>query len=125
MEVIESLLLLFLAFPSYLTVMTLMQGIDPRYRLENPKVAPIPPGLEAMSVKEVRGVFHFCSIMFNVTNREMGFLLRLADRIIPLQTKSGWEFTIAYLAECLRIVSDLLSENPLEDGKTWVSVYAS
>jgi len=125
MEVIESLLLLFLAFPSYLTVMTLIQGIDPRYRLRNLKVAPIPPSLEAMSVKEVRRVFHFCSIMFNVTNKEMGFLLRLADRIISLQTKSGWKFTITYLAECLRIVFDLLSENPLEDGKTWVSVYAN
>lgn len=118
MEVIEFLLLLFLGFPSYLTVMTLLQGIDPKYRLKNLKVAPLPPSLEAMSEKEVKRVFHFCSIMFKVTNKEMGFLLRLADRIISLQKNSGWKFTITYLAECLRIVFDLLSENPLKDGKT-------
>jgi hypothetical protein len=125
MEVLGSFLLLFLGFPSYLTVMTLIQGIDPKYRLKNLKVAPIPPSLEAMSEKEIKRFFHFCSIMFKVTNKEMGFLLRLADRISLLQTKSGWKFTITYLAECLRIIFDLLSENPLKDGKTWVSVYAN
>lgn len=125
MKVLESIILLFLISPSYFTVMTLIQGIDHKYRLRNLKIAPIPPTLEAMSVKEIKRVFHFCSIMFKVTNKEMGFLLRLADRIISLQTKSGWKFTITYLAECLRIVFDLLSENPLKDGKTWVSVYAN
>nr|UJQ92563.1 MAG: putative RNA-dependent RNA polymerase [Mitoviridae sp.] len=125
MEVLKAFLLLFLISPSYFTVMTLIQGIDPKYRLKNLKVAPLPPSLKAMSVKEVKRVFHFCSIMFKVNNKEMGFLLRLADRIISLQTKSGWKFTITYLAECLRIVFDLLSENPMKDGKTWVSVYAN
>jgi len=125
MEVIEYFILLFLFSPTYFTVMTLIQGIDPKYRLKNLKVAPLPPSLEAMSVKEVKRFFHFCSIMFKVTNKEMGFLLRLADRIISLQKNSGWKFTITYLAECLRIIFDLLSENPLKDGKTWVSVYAN
>lgn len=125
MEVLEFILLLFLGFPSYLFVMTLIQGIDEKYRLKNLKVAPIPPSLEAMSAKEVKRFFHFCSIMFKVTNKEMEFLIRFADRIILLQTKSGWKFTITYLAECLRIIFDLLSENPLKDGKTWVSVYAN
>jgi hypothetical protein len=125
MEVLEAFILLFLTFPSYMSVMTLIQGIDPHFRLKNLKVAPIPPSLEAMSEKEIKRVFHFCSIMFKVTNKEMRFLLRLADRIISIQTKSGWKFTITYLAECLRIIFDLLSENPLKDGKTWVSVYAN
>lgn len=118
MEVLEFLLLLFLLSPSYLVVMTLLQGIDDKFRLKNLRVAPLPPSLEAMSAKEVKRFFHFCSIMFKVTNKEMGFLLRLADRIILLQTLSGWKFTITYLAECLRIIFDLLSENPLKDGKT-------
>lgn len=118
MEVLEILLLLFLGSPSYFLVMTLIQGIDQKYRLKSLKVAPIPPSMEAMSAKEVKRFFHFCSIMFKVTNKEMGFLLRLADRIISLQMKSGWKFTITYLAECLRIVFDLLSKNPLKDGKT-------
>lgn len=118
MEALEYFLLLFLVFPSFLVVMTLLQGIDPKYRLKNLKIAPIPPSMAAMSDKEVKRFFHFCSIMFNVTNKEMGFLLRLADRIISLQKNSGWKFTITYLAECLRIIFDLLSENPLKDGKT-------
>jgi hypothetical protein len=93
--------------------------------LKNLKVSPLPPSLEAMDKKEIKNIITFCSKLFGCSSKETGMLLALGGRVELIWTKSGVKFTITYLAECLRIIYDLVSGMPIKDHKTWVSRYSN
>jgi hypothetical protein len=118
-------LLVFLGFPTLMVVLTSIWGIDPHFRLKTLKTPPIPPSLEALDKKELTNVITFYSKLFKCSSKETGVLLKLGSRVDLIWTKSGVKFTITYLAECLRIIFDLLSGMPIKDHKTWVSRYSN
>jgi len=125
MEGISFLILVFLGVPTLMVVLTSIWGIDPSFRLKTLKTPPIPPSLKEMDKKELKNVITFCSKLFGCSSKETGVLLLLGSRVEIIWTKSGVKFTITYLAECLRIIFDLLSGMPIKDDKTWVSRYAN
>lgn len=125
MECVSFLLLVFLGVPTLMTVLTSIWGLDPTYRLKTLKTPPIPPSLKALRKKEIKNVITFYSKLFKCSSKETGVLLTFGGRVELLWTKSGVKFTITYMAECLRIIFDLLSGMPIKDHKTWVSRYSN
>lgn len=106
-------------------VLTSIWGIDPSYRLRTLKTPPIPPSLEPIERKELKNITIFYSKLFKCSSRETSVLLTIVSRVELIWIKSGIKFTITYLAECLRIIFDLLSGMPIKDHKTWVSRYTN
>ncbi|QDW65417.1 putative RNA-dependent RNA polymerase [Rhizoctonia solani mitovirus 27] len=126
MEGIEFLLLVFLLFPTLLLfVLVPIWRLDPQFKCRNLKVQPLAPSMEPIAKKEVKNLITFCSKLFRCSSRETGVLLLIGSRVDLIWTLSGVKFTITYLAECLRIIFDLLSGMPIKDHKTWVSRYSN
>jgi hypothetical protein len=125
MEGICVLLLAIFYFPTVLSILTPLWGVDEKYRLKNLKTAPLAPSMKPMDKKEVKNVITFCSKLFRCSSRETGVWLLFGSRVEMMWTKSGVKFTITYLAECLRIIFDLLSGMPIKDHKTWVARYSN
>nr|WAY16596.1 putative RNA-dependent RNA polymerase [Rhizoctonia solani mitovirus 63-MNR] len=125
MECICILVLAFFWFPTVLSILTPLWGVDEKYRLKNLKVAPLAPSMEPMDKKELKNVITFCSKLFRSSSKETTVWLLLGSRVEMIWTKSGVKFTITYLAECLRIIFDLLSGMPIKDHKTWVARYSN
>jgi hypothetical protein len=121
----EVLFLIFMLAPGIGTTLTVLYGVDPNYRLTNLKTASVAPQMEPMKSKELIRYMHFLSILLKLTNKETKVLLLVADRSLSIWKLSGVKFLITYLAECLRVIFDLLSENPIKNDKTWVSCYSN